>query len=323
MHKFDLHRHHASTMACMDRSRSKESGLVVIRASTATMQTYDDIDLDRRAKPTIQPSGPASSSSGGSLQHPAENVYGSAKLHLSTMFRAMASSSFNARNALVSSITGSATWHTGMQHAYSMGTPNAIWTWQCTDCTISNNEAFLADSPGVDGGAFDIDWGNTNNSVVDNFGHDTQGYCVSVFAANGPTTNSNVANNLCLANGLSPRLAQRQGAILLMTWSGGRLDGVSIVDNRVEWRPGGDTPAIQTGTELNASHVYIHGNEIHTTATIPIDPVLVIDTPIVSRRVPFPSSRTVICWKMQRRATCSMCASSLRRPTVAPRSLRR
>ena len=52
------------------------------------------------------------------------------------------------------------------------------------------NEAFLTDSPGVDGGAYDIDYGNTKNSVIDNYGHDTQGYCVAVFGAGFVTKES-------------------------------------------------------------------------------------------------------------------------------------
>jgi hypothetical protein len=38
----------------------------------------------------------------------------------------------------------------------------------------------------ADGGAFDIDYGNTGNSVIDNYGHDTQGYCVALIAHPGP-----------------------------------------------------------------------------------------------------------------------------------------
>ena len=70
-----------------------------------------------------------------------------------------------------------------MQDTQTIGTPNAIWTWMCDDCTVQRSEAYLTDSPGVDGGAFDIDYGNTKNSVIDNYGHDTQGYCVAVFGA--------------------------------------------------------------------------------------------------------------------------------------------
>jgi hypothetical protein len=178
---------------------------------------------------------------------------------------------FRSRNAL---IARSLTWHTGMQHQETLGTPNAIWTWRCTDCVVEDNEAFLADSPGVDGGAFDIDYGNSHNTVRRNFGHDTDGYCVSVFAAFGPTTASVVEGNLCRSNGLAPRLAQRQGAILLMTWQGGLIDGLVVKNNRVDWNPAGDTPAVRCGADLQSTGVVLAENEIHSFGISFIDPGL-------------------------------------------------
>jgi len=178
---------------------------------------------------------------------------------------------FSSRDALISH---SLTWHTGMQHQETIGTPNAIWTWRCTDCTVEDNEAFLADSPGVDGGAFDIDYGNTRNTVRYNFGHDTDGYCISVFAAFGPTAASVVEDNLCRANGLAPRLAQRQGAILLMTWQGGSIDGLIVKNNVLYWSPPGDTPAVRGGTDLQSTGVVFSGNQIRSSGISFIDPEL-------------------------------------------------
>ena len=126
------------------------------------------------------------------------------------------------------SIESSVAWNTGMQVTQTIGTPNAIWTWMCDDCTVTQNEAFLTDSPGVDGGAFDIDYGNTDNSVIDNYGHDTQGYCVAVFGAGFVTRASTVRGNLCINNGRSPRMADFQGAIFLHTWNGGSIDGLTV-----------------------------------------------------------------------------------------------
>jgi hypothetical protein len=240
--------------------KQKESGLVVIRPSAKAH--FEDLHLQAiRAFNTTQwsgifVSGASSASITDSIVH---DVQGDGIVI------------FNSDHSVISH---SVAWHTGMQHAESIGTPNAIWTWRCDHCTVDHNEAFLTDSPGVDGGAFDIDWGNTANTVSDNFGHDTQGYCISVFAAFGPTRDSVVSNNLCLNNGLSPRLAQRQGAILLMAWQGGSIDGLDISGNRLDWRPGGDTPALQTGSQLNSSALRIRNNEIHTTGTTLINPAL-------------------------------------------------
>ena len=134
-----------------------------------------------------------------------------------------------------SSIESNVAWNTGMQVTQTIGTPNAIWTRMCDQCAVRQNEAFLTDSPGVDGGAFDIDYGNTNNSVIDNYGHDTQGYCVAVFGAGFVTRASTVRGNLCINNGRSPRMADFQGAIFLHPWNGGSIDGLTVEKNTVDW----------------------------------------------------------------------------------------
>jgi hypothetical protein len=171
-------------------------------------------------------------------------------------------------------IENSIAWRTGMQHTESIGTPNAIWTWACTRCSVQNNEAFLTDSPGIDGGAFDIDFWNTDNVVRNNYGHDTQGYCVSVFGANSVTRRSAVSGNLCIRNGLSPRLASRQGAIFLMTWYGGSLDDVHIERNTIYFQPPGNVAAIQAGADSKISGLLFENNSVTSTADFAAAPGL-------------------------------------------------
>jgi hypothetical protein len=143
-------------------------------------------------------------------------------------------------------IERSAAWLTGLQPVQRIGTPNGIWTWRCRNCIVQLTEGFLIDSPGVDGGVYDIDWGNDNNTVQYNYGHDAQGYCASVFAAGGEvTTNSVVRYNVCVDNGRSPKLALRQGDFYLSTWDGGKLDGVLVHNNTFIWNPPIDAPAVQ------------------------------------------------------------------------------
>jgi Right handed beta helix region len=134
-------------------------------------------------------------------------------------------------------IENSTAWETGMQPTQTIGTPNAIWTWTCTDCTVRDSEAFLTDSPGVDGGAYDIDWNNTRNTVERNYAHDTQGYCIAVFAAGYVTSDSVVRDNLCIDNGQSPRLAALQGAVYLHTWNDGVIRGLRVGHNTIVWNP--------------------------------------------------------------------------------------
>lgn len=144
-------------------------------------------------------------------------------------------------------IEKSAAWHTGLQGTETIGTPNAIWTWTCRDCVVENNEGFWADSPGVDGGIYDIDWANDDNVVQHNYGHDAQGYCVAVFGAGKHvTTNSSVRHNVCVNNGRSPKLARRQGDLFTMTWDGGSLDGLVVDHNTFIWNPAIDAPAVHT-----------------------------------------------------------------------------
>ena len=158
-----------------------------------------------------------------------------------------------------SSISTSVAWETGMQPTETTGTPNAIWTWTCTDCTVEDNEAFLTDSPGIDGGAYDIDWSNTRNVVQRNYAHDTQGYCFAVFAAGYVTSESVVRGNLCIDNGLSPRLAAMQGAAYISTWNGGVIRNLRIENNAIVWNP----PVASAAAIVNVSDVDGAADQIH------------------------------------------------------------
>ncbi len=174
---------------------------------------------------------------------------------------------FHVLNGLIDSSTA---WLTGQQPTESVGTPNAIWTWSCTDCAVRNNEGFLTESPGVDGGAYDIDWATTRNKVDDNYAHDTQGYCVAVFAAGYVTHNAVVRNNVCVDNGLSPRMARLQGAIYIHTWNGGKIDGMTIARNLIDWNPPAPSAPIvnDEGTELEGNLVVVRENQIRSTSPV-------------------------------------------------------
>lgn len=168
-------------------------------------------------------------------------------------------------------IDTSAAWHTGMQPTQTIGTPNAIWTWMCKDCVVSNNEAFLTDSPGVDGGAFDIDYGNSRNSVINNYGHDTQGYCIAVFAAGYVTHDSVVEGNLCVNNAKSPRMARYQGAIFLYSWNNGVIENLRVEKNTVFWHPPGDFPALLSHGDIRGSERLFRQNKIYSSSPWMID----------------------------------------------------
>jgi hypothetical protein len=156
-----------------------------------------------------------------------------------------------------------------MQPTETIGTPNAIWTWTCTDCAVRDNEAFLTDSPGVDGGAYDIDWDNTRNTVERNYAHDTQGYCFAVFAAGYVTSESVVRDNLCIDNGLSPRLAALQGAVYLHAWNDGVIRGLRIEHNTILWNPPvSSAAAIVADAATGGVPIVFTGNRIESSAPL-------------------------------------------------------
>jgi len=166
-------------------------------------------------------------------------------------------------------IENSSAWETGMQPTETIGTPNAIWTWTCTDCTVRDNEAFLTDSPGVDGGAYDIDWNNKRNTVERNYAHDTQGYCIAVFAAGYVTSDSVVRDNLCIDNALSPRLAALQGAVYLHTWNGGVIRGLRMEHNTILWDPPvGAAAALVDDAATGGAPIVFTGNRIESSAPL-------------------------------------------------------
>jgi hypothetical protein len=168
-----------------------------------------------------------------------------------------------------SSITDSAAWLTGMEPTQDVGTPNAIWTWTCYDCTVENNEAYLTDSPGVDGGAYDIDWNDHNNTVENNYAHDTQGYCIAVFGAGYVTSDSLVSGNLCVDNALSPRMAASEGAVQLSTWNGGTIRGLTIEGNTIQWNPRvPGAAAIVAPADVGQTQIVFTKNTIESTSPL-------------------------------------------------------
>ncbi len=136
---------------------------------------------------------------------------------------------FVANNGL---IENSVAYDTGNQPTQTIGTPNGIWTWACKDCIVQTSESYANDSPGVDGGGFDIDYHNENNTYQYNYGHNNSTYCISVFGADGATTiNSVIRYNVCANNGLQVSGGSPPQDIHFLTWGNGSIDGVQIYNN--------------------------------------------------------------------------------------------
>lgn len=268
-----LHHIHLSNIAVHDvfggAMKNKDNGLVVF-SSGSVDQHFDDVLVDGvTAWNTNQWVGIMIG--GGNLGYPPESAWNTNAVIRNSTVHDVQGDGIVLFRVHGGRIDSSVAWNTGMQITQSIGTPNAIWTWLCDDCTVEGNEAYLTDSPGVDGGAFDIDYGNTKDSVINNYGHDTQGYCVAIFGAGFVTRQSTVRGNLCINNGHSPRMANYQGAIFLLSWNGGSIDGLTMEDNTVYWNPYENAPALLNQGNIKPGTAVIRNNTIYSTAPWMVD----------------------------------------------------
>jgi hypothetical protein len=139
-------------------------------------------------------------------------------------------------------------------------TPGGLWVFQCSDCIMQSNESYanqtFADS---DGGDFDIDYLNTNVTLQYNYGHDSYGYCFSVFGGSSSlhTTNSIARYNVCANNERSNAYGKpAEGDVFLSTWNSGSLDGVQIYNNTFYWNP---NPSLDSGVLYDAGASFASG----------------------------------------------------------------
>jgi len=141
------------------------------------------------------------------------------------------------KNAL---IENSVAYRIGLTKVTRVGTPSAIWNWDCDDCVVQYNEAYDTHTPGNlhDGGAYDSDNFNRDNMIQYNYAHDTDGYCVAIFGAGGKDTNINtvVRYNICSHDARLASLAY-QGDFFLSTWNGGSIRHALIYNNTSYWNP--------------------------------------------------------------------------------------
>jgi hypothetical protein len=167
-----------------------------------------------------------------------------------------------AKNALIEKCTA---YETGKITSAIVGTPSAIWNWDCDTCTVQFNEAYLSHTPiANDGGDYDSDYYNTNNTIQYNYGHDADGYCVSVFSAEGLDTNVNtvVRYNVCSNNGRGPSNAG-QGDFFYSTWNGGSLLNSRVYNNTSYWNPVSPTAhALNVQSTFDGSQPNIFENNI-------------------------------------------------------------
>ena len=172
------------------------------------------------------------------------------------------------RNALIEKCTA---YNTGQTTVTSIGTPSAIWNWDCDTCTVQFNEAYLSHTPtNHDGGDYDSDSNNNNITIQYNYGHDADGYCVSVFGAEGQDTNVNtiIRYNVCSNNGRHPNKAG-QGDFFYSTWDGGTILNSQVYNNTSYWNPANSTAyALNVQSAFDSSQPNYFVNNI-IFATVP------------------------------------------------------
>jgi hypothetical protein len=168
--------------------------------------------------------------------------------------------------ANIALITNSVAYNTGQTTITSIGTPVGIWNWDCTGCTVQSNESYNNHSPipSTDGGDFDSDYYNLNETIQYNYGHDSDGYCIGIFAGAPGITNQNsvIRYNICSNNGRN-RAASDQGEIFLSTWNGGQIDNAKVYNNTIFHNPADPTaPAILDIASYTTSHPDLLVNNI-------------------------------------------------------------
>jgi hypothetical protein len=74
--------------------------------------------------------------------------------------------------------------------------------------------------------------------------------------------------NLCVDNGLSPRMAALQGAIYIRTWNGGAIDGLTIEKNTIVWNPPDQAAPIvnDQDAQLKGSPLAVRDNLIRSSS---------------------------------------------------------
>jgi hypothetical protein len=123
--------------------------------------------------------------------------------------------------------------------ACSGSTPVGIWTWNTNNVTVQNNESYSHHTwatAGGDGGGFDVDGDNLNNTYQYNYAHDSEGFCAALYDFNSAvsTTNTIFRYNVC-ANNVQRVVGYSE--IRIASWQSGKLENLQIYNNTLYYNP--------------------------------------------------------------------------------------
>jgi peroxiredoxin len=151
-------------------------------------------------------------------------------------------------------IENSVAYRIGLTKVTRVGTPSAVWNWDCDHALVQYNEAYDTHTPdnSHDAGDYDSDFYNNDVTIQYNYGHDADGYCVAVFGAEAKDTNVNtiVRYNLCSNNGRRPSLSH-QGDFFFSSWHGGSIRHALIYNNTSYWNPARPAPALEVKADFD------------------------------------------------------------------------
>ncbi|WP_194904298.1 ricin-type beta-trefoil lectin domain protein [Catenulispora rubra] len=144
----------------------------------------------------------------------------------------------------------------------SNSTPSGLWQWFCHSCTEEYDESYANHSTGLDGGSFEFDDGNQNDTVQYSYGHDSDGYCIGTIDSNYDVNNTfryNVcANNQQHSGGTMPDVLVSAGAASAPTTT-------NIYSNTFYHSPGDGHPWLAQGAHPAPSHAVIKNNIVYST----------------------------------------------------------
>jgi len=126
-------------------------------------------------------------------------------------------------------------YNSGKCTTCSGSTPVGLWTWNTNTTTAQFNESYLNHTWNGDGGGYDIDGDNVNNTYQYNYAHDNDGYCMAIydFGSAAITQNAVFRYNVCANN------VQKvtYGEIKIADWQGGALDTIQLYNNTFYYNP--------------------------------------------------------------------------------------
>ena len=163
---------------------------------------------------------------------------------------------------------GNVVYNSGQCTTCTGSSPVGIWEFDSTGVVLQNNESYSNSSWKYDGGGFDLDYFSQNDTAQYNYAHDNQGYCLTALgSANQTSVRLIIRYNICSHN-LKSNFQGEAGEIVVFTWNGGKIDGIKVYNNTLNFSPGISAPAL----DINATYTgtipnFVKNNLVYASAS--------------------------------------------------------